>query len=113
MSSAYLVIYEGKPEDPQAFLDYYVEHHLPIIWTWPKIRAIELELSQDGQDPSSTTGGVFMVARFLFDSLEDLRAALRSPGRERARADRDNLPTFNGTVRHQAVEIQEVPRRDG
>jgi uncharacterized protein (TIGR02118 family) len=85
MSAAYLVIYEGEPEDPRAFIDYYVEHHLPIIWTWPKIRTIELELGRDGQDPSSTTGGVFMVARFLFDSLEDLRVALRSPRSSRSR----------------------------
>jgi uncharacterized protein (TIGR02118 family) len=113
LKAAYLVVYEGQPEDPQAFLDYYVNRHLPIIWTWPRIRGIEIEIGYDGGDPASTKGGIFMVARFLFDSLDDLRAALLSSGRAQARADRDNLPAFSGTVRHQAVEIQEVPRRDG
>ena len=111
--AAYLVIYEGRPEDPEAFLRFYIEEHLPIIWSWPKIRGIELELGAEGGDPYANEAGVFMVARFLFDSLEDLRAALRSEGRERARQDRVNFPPFHGRVRHQAVEILEVPRRHG
>jgi len=113
MKAAYLVVYEGQPENPQAFLDYYVNRHLPIVWTWPRIRGVEIELGRDGGDPASTKGGIFMVARFRFDSLEDLRVALLSPGRARARADRENFPAFSGTVHHQAVEIQEVSRRDG
>ncbi|WP_432838725.1 EthD family reductase [Dactylosporangium sp. CA-092794] len=101
MTAAYLVIYEGRPQDPGAFLQYYIDTHVPIIWTWPSIRNVELELGDDG-------GDFFMIARFTFDSIQDLRAALTSPQREHARADREQFPPFHGTIRHQAVRIRQV-----
>ncbi len=51
-----------------------------------------------------------MIARFTFDSLEDLRVAIGSQQRERARADMANFPPFKGAIRHQAAEVLEVPR---
>ena len=101
MSYAYLVIYEVQPEDPDAFLRYYVEKHLPIVWTFPKIRRVEIERGVDG-------GDFFMIARFTFDTLENLRMAITSKEREVARADMQNFPAYNGCVRRQAVEILEV-----
>ena len=80
MSFAYLVIYQGRPEDPEAFLRYYIAHHLPIVWTFPNIRKVEVERGVDG-------GDVFMIARFTFDSLADLKTAIHSPQREAARRD--------------------------
>jgi len=103
MSYAYLVIYEGKPENPDEFLRYYIEHHLPIVWTFPKVRHVEVERGVD-------EGDIFMIGRFTFDTIEDLRKAIVSPERERARADMANFPAFKGTVRRQAVEILEVRR---
>ncbi|MCI0575201.1 MAG: EthD family reductase [Chloroflexi bacterium] len=105
MSVAYLVIYEGEPQDREAFLRYYVEQHLPIIWTWPKIRRVEVELGVEAGDPLANPAGVFMIARFSFDSLEDLRAALQSPQRQHAREDSRHFPPFHGAMRHQAVGI--------
>lgn len=113
MTAAYLVIYEGKPEDPDAFLHYYVEHHLPLIWRWPKIRSVELELRADAADAWAEPSDVFMIARFVFDSLADLQAALDSDARRVARNDRDHFPVFNGNRYHQAVEILDVPRSSG
>ena len=102
MSVAFLVIYEGEPEDPEAFLRYYVEKHVPLVWEFPKIRRIEIERGIDG-------GDFFMMARLTFDSIEDLRGAISSEERERARADMQNFPPFEGTVRRQAVEIMDMP----
>ena len=51
-----------------------------------------------------------MIARLTFDSIEDLRVAINSKERERARADMKNFPPFKGTVRRQAVEIMDMPR---
>jgi uncharacterized protein (TIGR02118 family) len=101
MSFAYLVIYEVQPEDSTAFLRYYIEKHLPIVWTFPKIRRVEIERGVDG-------GDFFMIARFTFDTLEDLRMAIASKERKRARADMQNFPAYHGRVRHQAVEILEI-----
>ena len=103
MSYAYLVIYEGKPDHPEEFFRYYTECHVPIVWTFPKIRCVEVERGVDG-------GDFFMIARLTFDSLEDLRVAIVSPERERARADMANLLPFKGAVRRQTVEILEIPR---
>ena len=101
MSHAYLIIYEVQPEDPEAFLQYYLEKHLPIVWTFPKIRRIQIERGVDG-------GDFFMITRLIFDSLEDLRIAITSKERERARADMQKFPPYQGRVRHQTVEIMEI-----
>lgn len=100
MSAAVLVIYDGKPDDPERFFRYYVEHHVPLVWAFPRIRQVQIERVVEGD--------VFLIARFLFDSAADARAALQSPERERARADRANFPAFSGSVRHQIVEVIEV-----
>lgn len=101
MSYAYLVIYEVQPEDPEEFLRYYVEKHIPIVRTFPKIRRVQIDRGVDG-------GDFFMIARLTFDTLDDLRKAIASKERERARADMQNFPAYHGRVRHQAVEIVEV-----
>jgi len=103
MSYAYLVLYKGRPDNPEEFLRYYVEHHVPLVWAFPKVRRVEVERGVD-------EGDIFMIGRFTFDTLDDLRAAIVSPERERARADMTNFPAFKGTVLRQAVEILEIPR---
>ncbi len=103
MSVAFLVIYEGQPEDPDTFLQYYMDKHVPLVWKFPKIRRIEIERGMDG-------GDFFMITRLTFDTIEDLRVAIHSKERERARADMENFPPFKGIVRRQAVEIIEMPR---
>ena len=109
MSVAYLVIYEGSPENPDAFIDYYISHHLPIIWTWPQIRSIEVDLSTEESDALANPTDVFMIARFIFDTMDDLQAALASPERILAREDSYNFPPFQGKMSHQAVRIIDVP----
>ena len=104
MSYAYVISYEGQFDDPEAFVDYYVNHHLPIVWTFPKIRRIEVDRGVDG-DP------FFMSARLVFDTLEDLRAALESPQREKARADLANFPHFEGANPRHTAEVLDVPRK--
>ena len=106
MSAAYLVMYEGRPEDPEAFLRYYVEKHVPLVWAFPKIRAIEVQRGVE----KGEGGDFFLIARLVFDSVEDLLAAIHSKERAIARADMSNFPAFNGVVRRQIVEILEMRR---
>jgi uncharacterized protein (TIGR02118 family) len=105
MDFAYLVIYEGEPEDPVEFLRYYIENHIPLLWRFPNIRRVEVERGVEG-------GDFFMITRLSFDALEDLLTAINSEERGVARADMENFPPFRGTVRRQAVEIMEIPRGD-
>ncbi len=104
MSHVYMVMYEGKPDDPEAFLAYYLGHHIPIVRTFPKIRKVEVQRGVD-------EGDFFMITRLTFDTLEALQAALASPERERARADMASFPTFKGNIRRQVFEVLEPRQR--
>lgn len=101
MKAAYLVMYRGEPEDPEAFLDYYLHRHVPLVWEFPGIRDVQLLLGRDG-------GEHFLITRLLFDDLEALRAAITSPQRARARADMKGFPAFRGTVHWQVVEVMDT-----
>jgi len=98
VSFAYLVIYRGKPENADAFLRYYTDQHVPLLWKFPRIRAVEVHRG-------AGEGEIFLVTRLIFDTLDDLHAATASPERELAREDMKNFPPFRGTVDRQAVEV--------
>jgi uncharacterized protein (TIGR02118 family) len=103
MPAALLVIYDGNADDPDAFIRYYIERHVPIVWTFPNIRGVEIDRVIDGD--------LLMIARFYFDSPEDARTALASPQRQVARADMANFPPYSAKVRHQIIEIAAIPPR--
>lgn len=97
MSASYLIHYEGKPADPEAFFRYYVDEHLPLVWGFPRIRRIEIMRAVDDAD-------LFMITRLVFDTVEDLKSAVTSDHRGVTKADMDNFPQFHGTVRWFVVE---------
>lgn len=103
MSVSYLVLYEGMPDDPEAFFDYYVSHHVPLVWRFPGIRNVEV-MRTAGE------GEFFMITRLEFESVEALRAGVSSPERAAARADMANFPAFSGTVRWQVAENHRFDR---
>jgi uncharacterized protein (TIGR02118 family) len=96
----YVVLYEGKPQDPEEFNRYYWDKHLPTVARWPNIKRIVVSRARLG-------GDLYQLCEFFFDSLEDLQNALASPERKISGEDRKNFPPFEGTIRHQAVEIEE------
>ena len=99
MTVAHLVIYQGAAADPEAFFRHYRDVHVPIIQTMPRIRNIDLHRGIAGD-------GIALVARFEFDSMEHLTAAMQSEARQRARRDaEENFADFKGAVWHQDVEI--------
>ncbi|MCC7409139.1 MAG: EthD family reductase [Phycisphaeraceae bacterium] len=110
MAYAYLVIYEGQPEDPDAFVRYYLDHHVPLLHRLPRIRGVEIERARPTRDAGADAGEVFMIARLLYDSLADLEAAMSSPQRELARRDMADFPPFHGRVHRRTVEI--IPTKD-
>ncbi len=97
MSASYLVIYEGRPDDADAFFDYYVTKHVPLIWGFPRIRAVEI-MREVGDSE------LFMITRLVFDTVEELRQAVTSPYRSVTKADMDKFPAFRGTIRWEIVE---------
>lgn len=99
----FCVLYQGRPEDPEAFDRYYWQVHLPIVARWPGIRGASVSRCRQLNDE------LYMVAEFLFDSFADVEAALASPERKEAAEDRLRFPRFFGTIRHQMFEIREFP----
>lgn len=101
MSAAYLVIYDGEPDDPEAFTDYYENVHGPLLWGFPGIRDVQVHLRQG-------VAGPFLVTRLVFDSPAELLEAVEGPYRAVTRRDMDEniLPRFRGTVRHVVTQVR-------
>lgn len=104
MSAAYLVYYEGRPHDEDEFNRHYRETHLPIVRRFPGVQSIEVLRGTGSPDDV-----LYMLVILRWDSWEDLQAALASPARAAAAADRkQNLERlFGGVIRNQVV----VPER--
>lgn len=96
MSVALEIIYDGTAENLDAFMDYYIKHHMEIVKTFPKIKAIEVDKVVEGD--------MFVLARLIFDNMDDLKAASESPERKKAMEDMVNFPPYEGKVRRQVVE---------
>jgi uncharacterized protein (TIGR02118 family) len=109
MSVSYFVRYEGQAEDAEAFRNYYRDHHAPILARWPGVRRIVLHFPTPWQDSFPVRPDRFtLIAQMIFDTAEELQAALQSPERAEARRDFARFPAFHGTVFHQATQSEEV-----
>lgn len=83
-----LVLY-NQPADPAAFDEHYKNVHIPIAKRLPGLRSYRVSKgpvrAAEGESP------YYYVAELIFDSMDDLRNALRSPEMGEAAAD---LPKF-------------------
>lgn len=97
----YLVTYEGRAEDEQAWLEYYLAHHPPIMARFPGVRAIEICTRVDwmgGLDLKRARA--LQRNKVVFDDAQALTAALNSPVRHEMRADFHRFPPYAGPVTH-------------
>lgn len=81
--AARLIALYHQPDDPAAFDAHYREVHAPLVRRYPKLRELRLT-------PTEPVGGtkppIYLLAEMVFDSRDDLDAALASePGRESGR----------------------------
>ena len=97
----YLVAYEGRAEDADAWHAYYLEHHPPLMAKLPGIRELEIYTPVQWLCPPGWRRADCMQRnKVAFDSPEALTAALNSPVRKEMRADYTQLPPFSGRVTH-------------
>ena len=109
MTVSYFVRYEGKAESAADFIERYRTRHAPILARFPRIRKVVLHTPVDWSDPCPVNKGNFAVlAQMVFDSQEDLVAALASAARLEAREDFAHFPAFDGAVFHQAMTSEEL-----
>jgi uncharacterized protein (TIGR02118 family) len=78
-----LIALYNAPADPEAFDAHYRDVHMPILNRYPKLRDVRLSSPEGvaGQPPP-----FYLMAEMVFDTDEDLQAALASDaGRESAK----------------------------
>ncbi|MGX8903726.1 EthD family reductase [Streptomyces netropsis] len=95
-----LVLY-SEPADPDHFRDYYVNHHLPLVKTWPGPLAWRYSF-----DVAATEGEApyFAVFEADFADAAAMAAALASPHGQRVAADVVNYATGGWVVIHYPVQ---------
>jgi uncharacterized protein (TIGR02118 family) len=97
----YLVAYEGKAEDENAWHAHYLAHHPALMAKLPGIRELEIYTPVQWVCPPGWRRAQCMQRnKVAFDSAEALTAALNSPVRTEMRADYAKLPAFAGRVTH-------------
>jgi uncharacterized protein (TIGR02118 family) len=101
---SFVVRYYRPIERERQFTDYYVGHHPPIMARFPGIRNIYCYLPVACKGVSSVTpSGSFLGNEIVFDSIEDLAAALHSDVRHDLRADYRHFLPHEGEVTHFAM----------
>ena len=97
----YLVAYEGRAADEQAWLEYYLAHHPLIMAKFPAIRAIEICTRIDWMGGLDLPRGrALQRNKVVFDDAAALTAALNSPVRHEMREDFARFPPYEGPVTH-------------
>ena len=105
----YLVQYMGAADDLNAWNDYYLRHHPPVMARFPGIREIEVCTRVDWCGFLPWRRVDYMQRnKVVFDSAAALTAALNSPVREEMRADFRQFPPFSGGNAHFAMATEEV-----
>jgi len=112
MAVSYFVRYEGRCDGNAALVEYYRKTHAAILKRFPGIRKLVLHVPIEWSDPFPVRKGNFvLLAQMIFDSEDQLQAALQSPARKEARDDFFNFPAFHGEVFHQAMVSEETYSR--
>ena len=105
----YLVSYEGKAEDLNAWHNHYLERHTGHMANFPGIRELEVYTRLDWVSSAPWHRSNFMQRnKVAFDDPEALTAALHSPVRHEMRADYKTFPPFTGPTKHYAMTTRVV-----
>lgn len=101
---AFMVHYDGRPEDANAWHGFYLRHHPQIMTTFPEIREVEVYTPVEWIDELPWTRATsFQRNKVVFDTPDALEAALNSPVREKMKEDRAQFPPFDGGSIHVAM----------
>jgi uncharacterized protein (TIGR02118 family) len=96
-----MVEYEGPAADENAWHQFYVDGHPPLLAKFPGIRKIEI------YTPATLISGLPFAARrsmqrnkTVFDNPDAMNAAMASPVRAALRKDFHKFPAFEGGTAH-------------
>lgn len=105
----YLVHYPGPADDLNVWLRHYLDHHAPVMQSFPEIRALEVCSRLDWCSALPWRRVNHMQRnKVVFDDAAALRAALASPAMQDMRADFENFPAFSGGNAHYPMATLQV-----
>ena len=89
-----LMVLYGRPDDPTAFEEYYVNTHLPLVEKVPnlqkfetsKIIATKIVATPDGSEPN-----YYRISEYYFEDMDQLMSSLSTP---EGQAPENDIPTF-------------------
>ena len=106
---SYVVRYHYPANDVTGFIDYYTSHHPQIETRFPRIANIMCYLPIKWRDPTNLPCLGYMLGNeVVFESLDDLSAAVKAPIMEDMMADFELFPTFHGHNTHYAMRRTRV-----
>jgi hypothetical protein len=108
-SCSYVVRYHRPAENETAFIAHYVQQHPPILGEFPRIRNVMCYLPLAWSDPLGVPRADYMLGNeVVFDTIDDLNAALRSEVRHKLRDDYKTFPPFSGRNTHYAMRRERI-----
>lgn len=106
---SYVVRYHRPADDEAHFVEYYCAHHPPVLGKFPRIRNVMCYLPIAWRDPTDIARADYLLGNeVVFDSLDDLNAALKSEVRHELRADYKTFPPSSGGNTHYAMRRQRL-----
>lgn len=101
---SFVVRYYRPIDQEEAFNNHYFAHHPPIMVHFPRIRNILCYVPVEWRDANQVAPtNSFLGNEIVFDSLEDLNAALTSEARHKLREDYYSFP-HEGETSHHAMQ---------
>ena len=91
-----LTVLYGKPLDPDAFMQYYEQTHLPLASRIPSLT--DSTWGQCLPGPAGDESPYFLTAELRWDNPEAMSAALASPAGRAAASDLANFATGGVTM---------------
>jgi len=106
---SYVVRYHYPANDVKRFIDYYTSHHPQIERDFPGIANIMCYLPIKWQDPTDLPCLGYMLGNeVVFESVEGMSIALKSPVMIDMGADFEQFPTFHGHNTHYPMRRMRV-----
>ena len=91
-----LVVAYGKPDDPAAFDQHYVDTHAPLAQKIPNLR--RFEAGKVLGTPDGSPAPYYFIAELLFDDAAAMQAGLASPEGQATAADVPNYASGGVTL---------------
>ena len=106
---SYVVRYHYPADDVEQFINYYITHHPQVERRFPRITNIMCYLPIEWNDPTGLPHLDYMLGNeVVFESVEDLTNALKSPVMDDMGADFQQFPPFQGPSTHYPMRRRRV-----